>query len=186
MKLENISSKEITFLNILFNIEYELTALDNEQGKVFRKLILELDPVFLAKASLYVRNKLKLKQLSYIIIVMLSPRISGKKWAKDYYYNLIDRPNDLIKIIKCFEIYNYKLPNALKKGFYKAFDKFDDLQLLMSDNNINKVLKLIHPKSNQTNEKALRLISKNECSNITTFINENQIETLQAINNIKI
>lgn len=157
------SNRKIELLRFLFDVEYEV-LLEDDKLEDFKNLILDIDPLFLAKASLYVRINIGYKLLPFYISVLISNRISGKIWAKDYYERIIIEPDDMINILRKFDNLNYKIPNALKKGFNKAFNKFDNNQLLLSHTSIKKVIKIIHPKSTNANEKALTYLMKNNFS----------------------
>jgi len=64
----------------------------------------------------------------------LTSELAGQEWGKNFYDKVVVRVDDMTEILSYYLAYKTskdspKFPNALKKGFAKAFDKFDGYQL---------------------------------------------------------
>lgn len=115
-----------------------LTSFANDQfyrgaGDTFKELkdlIVACDKEFVAKAAVYARNEFGMRSISHVCASELAQHVSGKPWAKSFYTAVIRRPDDMLEILSYYKAHNGKtIPNAMKKGFALAFDKFDGYQL---------------------------------------------------------
>lgn len=132
------------------------------------ELLAKNDAEFAAKAAIYARTKFGMRSITHLLAGELAKYATGKEWAKSFYEQIVYRPDDMTEIMAYyFNTQKLKLPNAMKKGFAAAFDKFDGYQLAKY-RNANKDLKLvdvvnlIHPKPTDRNREALTLLVKNE------------------------
>ncbi|MFK7948890.1 MAG: TROVE domain-containing protein [Saprospiraceae bacterium] len=124
-------------------------------------LIAQCDPQFVAKAGIYARTQYGMRSITHVLAAELAPYLSGKSWAKNYYERTVFRPDDMTETVAYYLAKGGKtLPNAMKKGFAKAFDKFDGYQLAKYRGEKNAVklidiVNLVHPTPTQRNAKAL-------------------------------
>lgn len=124
-------------------------------------LIAQCDPQFVAKAGIYARTQYGMRSITHLLAAELAPYLSGKFWAKNYYERIVFRPDDMTETVAYYLAKGGKtLPNAMKKGFAKAFDKFDDYQLAKyrGDRKAVKlvdIVNLVHPTPTQKNAKGL-------------------------------
>ena len=131
----------------------ELTAL---LGKV--------SPEFAAKAAIYTRTEFGMRSITHVLAAELAAYLSGKEWAKSFYNKIVYRPDDMMEIIAYYYAIGGKtLPNAMKKGFAKAFDKFDAYQLAKYRGEAKAVklvdiVNLVHPTPSERNEDALKAL----------------------------
>jgi 60 kDa SS-A/Ro ribonucleoprotein len=125
------------------------------------QLMSELDPLFVAKAGIYARTQFGMRSISHLLAAELAPYASGQPWAKDFYNKIVKRPDDMLEIVAYHLGKGEKrLPNAMKKGFSKAFDKFDTYQLAKYKGERKAVklvdlVNLVHPVPTQRNAAAL-------------------------------
>lgn len=130
------------------------------------ELIALCDPKFVAKAGIYARNEYGMRSITHVLAAELAPYLSGKSWAKQYYENIVFRPDDMTETVVYYLAKGGKtLPNAMKKGFAKAFDKFDGYQLAKYRGESNAVklidiVNMVHPTPTQKNAKALAALVK--------------------------
>lgn len=102
----------------------------NDTLKDLRSLIKKVDPEFAAKAAIYARDKFGMRSITHALAAELAPYLSGKEYAKDFYNKIIVRPDDMKEILAYYlQNCGEKIPNSMKKGFAKAFDRFDSYQL---------------------------------------------------------
>lgn len=126
-------------------------------------LLKSVDPKFAAKAAIYARNEFGMRSITHVLAVELAKYLSGQEWGRKFYQEVIRRPDDMTEIVSFYFAKNKKgstLPNALKKGFAKAFDKFDSYQLAKYRGEGNEVslvdiVNLTHPKAVEKNIQAL-------------------------------
>jgi len=91
----------------------------------------------------------------------LAAYASGKIWAKSCYDKVVKRPDDMLEIVAYFYAKGGKtLPNAMKKGFAKSFDRFDAYQLAKYRGERKAVklidlVNLVHPMPTERNSNAL-------------------------------
>lgn len=151
------------------------TSLDE-----LRKLASKVkDKEFVAKAAIYARDRFGMRSITHALAGELTSELNGKEWGKNFYDKVVVRVDDMTEILSYYLAYktnkdNPKFPNALKKGFAKAFDKFDGYQLAKYKGE-NKEVKLIdivnivHPIPTQKNKEALQLLVKGELKSADTW-----------------
>jgi len=138
-------------------------------------LLSKVDAEFAAKAAVYARRTFGMRSITHVLAGELARYTSGKVWAKDFYAAIIKRPDDMLEIAAYyFNNGGKNLPNAMKKGFAKAFDQFDGYQLAKYRGE-NKQVKLVdlvnivHPIPTKRNAKALSELVKGTLRNTETW-----------------
>jgi hypothetical protein len=158
-------SPELELISILLTSfaqdQYYRSA--NDTFKQLDNLIVKVDPEFSAKAAIYSRTEFGMRSISHVIASKLAKQLGRKTWAKKFYENIIYRPDDMTEIIAYHFAENQKLSASMKKGFANAFNKFDAYQLAKyrGENKAVKlvdVVNLVHPKGNDKNSEALKLL----------------------------
>lgn len=175
----------IVLLTTIFFKDYSYTSGKEFLGKL-KDCIINVTPLFAAKTAIYIRTKYNLRIVSFYIAIEIIDSIIGKKWAKDFFYALVKTPNDMLDIVSMLYDKGEKIPNSVKKGFVRAFNKFDNYQLLKYSKNENfkmqDLISLVHPKPNKANQKIIDILLNNavELKNgLRNFDNE------EIINKIK-
>lgn len=151
------------------------TALDE-----LRSLVSKVkDKEFIAKAAIYARDKFNMRSITHALAGELASDIAGKEWGKNFYDKIVVRVDDMTEILSYYLAYkttkdNPKFPNALKKGFAKAFDKFEGYHLgkYKGDNKEVKlidVVNIVHPVPTDKNKEALEMLVKGELKNTGTW-----------------
>ena len=151
------------------------TTLDD-----LRKLTSKVkDKEFIAKAAIFARDRFGMRSITHALAGELTSQLSGAEWGKNFYDKVVVRVDDMTEIMSYYLAYkttkdNPKFPNALKKGFAKAFDKFDGYQLSKYKGE-NKEVKLVdlvnivHPIPTDRNKAALQALVKGELKNTETW-----------------
>lgn len=185
-KVENLAgglayshSPELELISIL------LTSFANDQfyrssGETFARLItliIDCDKEFVAKAAVYARTKFGMRSITHVVASELGIHLSGKEWAKDFYAAIIYRPDDMMEILSYHAGKNGKFPNSMKKGFAKAFDKFDAYKLAKyrgesKGYKLIDVVNLVHPVPVESNAEALKALTKGELKSFDTWETE--------------
>jgi len=125
-------------------------------------LLQNIDSIFAAKAGIYARTKFGMRSITHVLAAKLAKHIKGKNWAKDFYDHIIYRPDDMMEILSYYKSNEGKsIPNAMKKGFAKAFNRFDEYQLSKYRGEgkgikLIDIVNLVHPVSNEKNADALK------------------------------
>jgi 60 kDa SS-A/Ro ribonucleoprotein len=126
-----------------------------------RELVGKVDPVFAAKAAVYVRNEDGLRSISHAVAGEIAHAVRGEQWTKDFYRAVVRRPDDITEILAYYlDRYKKPLPNSLKKGLGSAFGKFDEYQLAKYRGESNALslvdaVNLVHPRPTGKNAEAL-------------------------------
>lgn len=131
---------------------------------------------FAAKAGIYARTNYGMRSISHVLAVELAPLASGNNWAKKFYDKIIYRPDDMLEIAALYFAKNKDkhLPNALKKGFAQAFERFDDYQLAKYRGEGRAVklidlVNLVRPIPTTRNQEGLKKLVANELRNTETW-----------------
>lgn len=155
-------STKLELASILLTSMVSNTFYENESEtlKRLRGLIQKCDPLFAAKASIFARTEYGMRSITHFMASELAAMVSGKEWAKRYYAKTIKRPDDMMEIMAYHKHQGHKLTGAMKKGFAKAFDKFDSYQLgkYRGENKEYKlvdIVNLTHPVPVDKNREAL-------------------------------
>lgn len=134
----------------------------NDTFKELIALLAKVDAKFAAKAAIYARNEFGMRSITHVLAAEISAYVSGQPWAKDFYKAIVRRPDDMMEIMAYYYAKGGKtLPNAMKKGFANAFDKFDAYQLAKYRGaqkavKLVDVVNLVHPKGTGRNATALK------------------------------
>lgn len=143
--------------------------------KDLSKNLSKVDPLFAAKAGVYARNEFGMRSITHVLAGELAAYVSGQVWAKDFYNKIVYRPDDMLEIAAYYKGKGGKtLPNAMKKGFAKAFDRFDGYQLAKYRGEGKAVklidmVNLVHPIPTQRNAKALQALVDGTLRNTATW-----------------
>lgn len=121
---ENLVSSVLTTFMTGSYYETEEEATDK-----IREAAEQCDPLFVAKTAVYARCTANMRSVSHFLAAILAKRASGKAWARHFYERVAVRPDDISEILACYDMKNNSLPNAMRKGFRSAFEKFDIYQL---------------------------------------------------------
>jgi len=172
-KLALVSLLLTSFVNNEFyrSADDSLKDLKNHLSKV--------DPEFAAKAAIFARDEFGMRSISHALAGELASYSSGKEWSKNFYDKVVVRVDDMLEILSYYlnnktDKKSPKFPNSLKKGFAKAFDKFDAYQLAKYRGE-NKEIKLVdlvnivHPVPTDRNKLALESLIKGGLKSTETW-----------------
>jgi len=185
-KVENLAgglayaqSAELELVSIL------LTSFANDQfykssNDTFKRLIsliIDCDKEFVAKAAVYARTEFGMRSISHVVASELAIHASGKSWAKSFYESIIHRPDDMMEILSYHVSKSGKIPNAMKKGFAKAFDKFSKYQLAKYRGEskgfkLIDVVNIVHPEPVEKNAETIAALVKGELKSFDTWESE--------------
>ena len=125
-------SNELALVSMLLTSFVNDQFYRNSDDTLFelRKLLSKVDPEFAAKACIYARDKFGMRSISHALAAELAKYLSGKDFAKNFYDKIVVRPDDMMEILAYYNTNcGTKIPNSIKKGFAKSFDRFDSYQL---------------------------------------------------------
>jgi 60 kDa SS-A/Ro ribonucleoprotein len=151
------------------------TSLDE-----LRKLASKIkDKEFVAKAAIYARDKFGMRSITHALAGELTSELSGEEWGKNFYDKIVVRVDDMTEILSYYLAYKTskdspKFPNSLKKGFAKAFDKFDNYQLAKyagknKEVKLVDVVNIVHPVPSDRNKEALESLINGELKSTETW-----------------
>ncbi|MFA5431974.1 MAG: TROVE domain-containing protein [Candidatus Paceibacterota bacterium] len=149
----------------------------NDTFDRLKELVKVCDKQFVAQAAIYARKQFGMRSITHVVASELAKHISGEKWAKDFYSAIIYRPDDMMEIVSYHTSKNGKLTNSIKKGFAKAFDKFDRYQLAKYRGEgkgfkLIDVVNLVHPTPTEKNADAINALVKGELKSFDTWETE--------------
>lgn len=154
--------------------QYYRTA-SNSLNKL-KELINQIpDKEFAAKALIYARNEFGMRSITHAGTVELIQAVKGEQWTKEAVNNVVRRVDDITEILAYqLATYNKPIPNALKRGLAKAFDKFDEYQLSKYRGEGKTVslvdaVNLVHPKPSIKNSNALQKLVEGTLRNVDTW-----------------
>ena len=133
------------------------------------------DKQFLAKASIYARDKYRMRSVSHVCSAIIAETVHGEEWLKRYYDKVIMRVDDMTETLSYFWRNGKKpIPNSMKKGFSMAFGRFDEYQLAKyqaknKELSLVDVMRLVHPRKTEKNAIALEKLVKGELVNTETW-----------------
>jgi 60 kDa SS-A/Ro ribonucleoprotein len=146
-----------------------------EQMKELEALMARVQPEFSAKAAIYARTEYGMRSITHVLAAHLAAQASGKVWAKQFYNRVVFRPDDMLEIAALTKAKGAKmLPNAMKKGFAEAFNRFDGYQLAKYRGEgrsfkLVDLVNLVHPIPNERNAEALRQLVADTLRNTATW-----------------
>ncbi len=135
------------------------------------------DKKFVAQAAVYARTVFGMRSISHVVASELAKSISGESWAKEFYTTIVYRPDDMMEILSYHTSKNGKVPNSMKKGFAKAFDKFSKYQLAKYRGEgkgfkLIDVVNLVHPVAVESNAEAIQALIKGKLKSFDTWESE--------------
>ena len=133
---------------------------------------------FAAKTALYGRHKFGMRSTSHVIAGEIASNVKKEQWTKFFFDKVVRRVDDMSEILGYLESKHGTIkpvPNSVKKGFKKAFNKFDDYQLAkykMAGKDISLVdlVNLVHPEPvHLKNATSLEQLVNDELKNTKTW-----------------
>ena len=134
---------------------------------------------FAAKAAIFARDEFGMRSITHALAGELASDLSGKEWGKNFYDKVVSRVDDMTEIMSYYlenktDKNHPKFPNSLKKGFAKAFDKFDAYQLAKykgenKEVKLIDIVNLVHPVPTERNKSALNALVNDKLKNTQTW-----------------
>jgi len=160
----------------------------NESLNRLEKLVQNNEPLFCAKAAIYARTEFGMRSITHALAGELghdtrlkglkNGGYNGCKWGRSFFNKIVYRVDDMTEIMAYYlGKYGKPIPNAMKKGFAEAINRFDRYQLAKyrGENkrvSLVDVVNLVHPKpANNEIAKALKDLVNGE------LVSENTWET---------
>lgn len=185
IKTENLAGGEayklnpklgfLTFILTSF-VKDQFYRSEQEGINQIKSIITNLvDKKFIAKGAIFARNEFGMRSITHIVAAELANQVKGENWTKGFYNKVIHRVDDITEIVSYYLAnYGKPIPNSLRKGLKKAFDKFDDYQIAKyrAENKAVKlidVVNLIRPKATTKNKIALEKLVKDELKSTETW-----------------
>lgn len=171
---KNSSKEEI--VNILLTSFMEDSYYEKASDRKVRLADLissEKDKKFVAKAAIFARNEFGMRSVTHQTAAEIAKHVKGETWTKQFYDQVVFRVDDILEILAIYMKQSGKpLPNSLKRGLARAFNKFDEYQLSKYRGENKEItlidaVNLLHPKPTEKNKVALKklmagkLVSKN-------------------------
>jgi len=173
-------SPELEFISILLTSfvqdQYYRSASDGINR--VKALVKACDKEFCAKAAIYARNEFGMRSISHVVAGEIAKQVKGKEWTKRFFDKVVYRVDDITEILSYYMgEYKKPLPNSLKKGLAKAFDKFNEYQLAKyrgegKQLSLVDAVNLVHPSPFNGNADALKKLVNGELVSKDTWESE--------------
>ncbi len=118
----------LTILAFCSHIKDEFYRSADDTVKELQALASRVEPKFVANLALYTRHEVGNRSVTHLLAGEVSKRVKGETWTKDFFRNIVRRPDDMLEIVGYIGG-EKKLPNAMKKGFAQALQGFSEYQL---------------------------------------------------------
>lgn len=172
-------SAELELISILLTsfTDDQFYRSTNDTLERLKELIRICDKKFVAQAAVYARTQFGMRSITHCVASELAKYISGESWAKDFYSAIIYRPDDMTEIISYHSTYNGKITNAIRKGFSKAFGKFDRYALAKYRGEgkgfkLIDIVNMVHPVRTEKNADAIIDLVKGQLKSYDTWETE--------------
>lgn len=119
-----------------------------------QELVKQCKAKYVAKLAIYARKEIGMRSITHVLASILAPRLSSKKWAKEFYYQIVKRPDDMSEIIAYHKQTDNKLSAAMKKGFARKLSELDEYQVSKykmetKEWKLVDIVNLLHPKATE-------------------------------------
>ena len=160
-------SNELELVSVLLTsfVSDQFYRSSGETLDRLKQLLTKVDPKFAAKSAIFARDKFGMRSITHALAGELTSRLGGQEWSKDFYDKVVVRVDDMTEIMSYYldnktDKSKPKFPNALKKGFASAFDKFDNYQIAKyrgenKEVKLVDIINLVHPVPTSSNKEAL-------------------------------
>lgn len=159
-----VQDPKVEFVSILltnFVKDSFYRSADDSIARVAELINSVSDKKFLAKTAIYARTKFGMRSISHVVAGEIANSVKGQEWTKNFFDKVIFRPDDMMEIMAYTKAKFGKVEyHAVRKGFAKAFARFDEYQL--SKYNQDKEISLIdianivHPDHSEAIEKLIK------------------------------
>lgn len=154
------------------------------------KELLSEDKTFFAKASIYARDKFRLRSISHLASAILAEGVTSdqfsvedKKWLANYFKKIVMRGDDITEIISAYKsragAYKSKagrvqLPMVMKHGFSNAIGNMDSYQIAKYKGENREVsfidaVRMTHAQATDKNREALAQLVAGTLKNTETW-----------------
>jgi len=168
----------LEFISILLTsfVQDSYYRSSDDTLKRLRELIKKInDKKFVAKGAIYARNEFGMRSITHVVGGELASIVKGEPWMKNFFDKVVRRPDDMTEILSYYLKDGKKpIPNSMKKGLAKAFDKFNEYQLAKyrsgnKDISLVDLVNLVHPTPRVNNKEALAKLVKGELKSKDTW-----------------
>ena len=176
------ASNELALVSLLLTsfVSNQFYRTTDQSLEELKKLIKSMkNKEFIAKSAIFARDEFGMRSITHALAGELASELTGKEWGKTFYEKVITRVDDMTEIMSYYlanktDKNHPKFPNSLKKGFAKAFDKFDAYQLAKykgenKEVKLVDVVNLVHPVPTERNKEALNSLVNGALKNTKTW-----------------
>lgn len=149
-------------------------SADSETERIIA-LARNTDPLFVAKTAVVARDMFGMRTITHILSPVVWETGRGSEWLKRFYDKIVVRLDDMLEIAAAhIEMHGKPLPHAMRKGFAKAFDRFDGYAIAKYKSTSKKIslvdiINLVHPVPTNRNAEALTQLVAGNLKNTDTW-----------------
>lgn len=123
------------------------------------KLIKQVEPTFVAKLAVYVRQQMYLRTVPIVLTNELAKIHNGDSLVKKTVEKVVQRPDEILELLAYYQLTNKRegtkklnsLSKQVQKGLASSFNRFDEYQFAKYDRDtavkLRDALFLVHPKA---------------------------------------
>ena len=169
---------------------YESEQQITKRLETLYKELLKEDKTFFAKASIYARDKFRLRSISHLASAILGEGLTDnqysdedKKWLVNYFNKIVMRGDDITEIISAYKSRpnayvskagRIQLPMVMKHGFSKAMGKMDSYQFAKykcenRETSMIDAVRMTHAEATDKNREALAQLVAGTLKNTETW-----------------
>ncbi|TPE43319.1 TROVE domain-containing protein [Pontibacter mangrovi] len=132
-----------------------------------RELIVQNDPVFVAKLAVYARTHMHLRSVPLVLVVELAKVHAGDDLVSRTVARVVQRADEITELLAYYSLSNGRtgtkmlgrLSKQLQKGLAVAFNRFDEYQFAKynraTEVKLRDALFLVHPRSKDDTQRVL-------------------------------
>jgi len=97
---------ELELISILLTSFVQDSYYEKSKDQMNRlsDILKKVDPQFAAKAAIYARHEFGMRSISHVLSVEIMKYASGQKWGKNFFREVVRRPDDMTEIVSGLEI----------------------------------------------------------------------------------
>lgn len=138
-----------------------------EQVKRIQNLVMQCEPLFVAKLAVYTRKKMNLRSIPLVLAVELAKVHRGDSIVNKMVKGIVQRADEITELLAYYQQANERegikklnrLSKQIQTGLRETFNQFDEYQFAKYNRNTEVKLKdalfLVHPKAKDSSQQAI-------------------------------
>ncbi len=174
-------SPEMELLSVLLT-SFATSQFYRSEAETYERIIELLaqlkDKKFAAKAAVYARTQFGMRSITHVLAAEIAHTVKGATWTKSFFDKIIYRPDDMMEILAYYlNKYGKPIPNSMKKGFQRAFGRFNEYELAKyrkdyASVSLIDIVNIVRPVPQEGNREALQKLVADKLRSFDTWESE--------------